>query len=53
MAKVKTEIRALIGKTVEELKKLPGTEFLVCLVESIDEFVDAKGLNTESSGIKI
>ena len=53
VAKVKTEIRALIGKTVEELKKLPGTEFLVCLVESIDEFVDAKGLNTESSGIKI
>ena len=51
--KVKTEIRSLIAKTVDDLKKIQGTEFLVYLVESIDDFVEAKGLKPEASGIKI
>ena len=51
--KVKTEIRALIAKTVDDLKKIHGTEFLVYLVESIDDFVKAKGLKPEASDIKI
>lgn len=51
--KVKTEIRSLTVKTVEDLKKIQGTEFLVYLVESIDDFVEAKGLKPEASGIKI
>ena len=51
--KVKTEIRSLIGKTVDDLKKIRGTEFLAYLVESIDDFVDAKSIKTAASGIKI
>lgn len=42
--KVTDEMRLLIAKTVEDLKKIQGTEFLIRLVESIDDFVGATGL---------
>ncbi len=51
--KVKREIRSLIGMVVEELKKLSGTEFLICLVESIDDFVVTKGSNDGISETKL
>lgn len=42
--KVTDEMRLLIAKTVEDLKKIQGTEFLIRLIESIDDFVGATGL---------